>query len=163
MWVQFGLCRSLLGVLLGLLLQTLLGTLIGLLGKSGLLLGVSLGSLGCVYCFSLKDCRMCPFTFASDFGRYFSTSCSMSPGHVKRILLLVVVFMADVHGLQHVRWRKLLRSDFILFHTHYRQKDAQEFCIPSYSHFVRWLEEPCIEWNFCHVFRAWQSCWFLCQ
>ena len=107
-----GLCRSLLGVLLGLLLGTMLGALIGLLGTSGLLLGVSLGSLGCVDCFPFKDFRMCPFAVASDFGRYFWTSCSVSPGHVERKLLLIAVVMVDVHGLQHARWRKLLRSAF---------------------------------------------------
>ena len=36
----------------------------------------------------------------------------------------------------------------ISFFIHYRQNDAQEICIPSYSHFVRWLEEPYIAWIF---------------
>ena len=55
---------------------------------------------------------MCPFAVASDFGRDFWTSCLVSRGHVKRKLLLIVVVMVDVHGLQHARWRKVLRSDF---------------------------------------------------
>ena len=87
--MRVGLCRSLLGVLLGLLLGTMLGALIILLVTSGLLLGVSLGSLGCVECFPLKDFRMFPFAVASDFGRYFLTSCSVSPGHVESKLLLI--------------------------------------------------------------------------
>ena len=106
------LCRSLLGVLLGLLLGTMMGAFIGFLGTSGLLLGVSLGYLGCVDCFPLKDFRMCPFSVASDFGRYFWKSCSVSPGHMERKLFLIAVVMVDVHGLQHARWRKVLRSAF---------------------------------------------------
>ena len=88
----------------------MMGAFIGFLGTSGLLLGVSLGYLGCVDCFPLKDFRMCPFAVASDFGRYFCTSCLVSPGHVERKLFLIAVVMVDVHGLQHARWRKVLRS-----------------------------------------------------
>ena len=107
-----GLCRSLLGVLLGLLLGTMLGAFIGLLGTIGLLLGVSLVSLGFIDCFPLKDCQMCPFSVASGFGRYFWTSCLVSPGHVESKLLLISVVVVNVHGLQHTRWRKVLRSAF---------------------------------------------------
>ena len=52
----------------------------------GFLLGISFGSLGCVDCFPLNDFRMCPFAVASDFGRNFRKSCSVSPGHVERKL-----------------------------------------------------------------------------
>ena len=78
----------------------------------GFLLGVSLGSLGCVDCLPLKDFQMCPFAVASDLGRYFWTSYSVSPGHVERKLFLIAVVIVDVHGLQHARWRKVLRSAF---------------------------------------------------
>ena len=78
----------------------------------GFLLGVPLGSLGYVDFFPLMDFQMCPFAVASDFGRYFWTSCLVSPGHVESKLLLIAVVMVDVHGLQHARRIKFLRSDF---------------------------------------------------
>ena len=78
----------------------------------GFLLGFPLGSLGYVGCLTLKDCRMCPFAFASDFGRYFGTSCSVSLVHVERKLFLIAVVIVDVHGLQQARWRKVIRSAF---------------------------------------------------
>ena len=77
----------------------------------GILLGVSFGSLGCVDCFPLNDCRMCPFALASYFGRNFRTSCSVSPSHVRRFFLIAVINV-DVHGLHSTRWRKVHRSDF---------------------------------------------------
>ena len=52
--------------------------------RIGFLLGFPLGSLGRVDCFPLKDCLMCPFAVASDFGRNFRTSSSVSPGRVER-------------------------------------------------------------------------------
>ena len=55
---------------------------------------------------------MCPFSVASDFGRNFRTISSVSPSHVKRKLFLIAVVIVDVHGLQHLRRRKVLRSDF---------------------------------------------------
>ena len=55
---------------------------------------------------------MCYFSVASDFGRNFRTSSLVSPGHVERKLFLIAVVVVDVHGLQHARWIKVLRSDF---------------------------------------------------
>ena len=80
----------------------------------GFLLGVSFGSLGCVDCFPLNDCQMCPFYVASDFGRNFRTSCLVSPGHVERKLFFIAVINVDVHGLHSARWRKVHRSAFDL-------------------------------------------------
>ena len=80
--------------------------------RVGFLLGVPLGSLGRVDFFPLKYFLMCPFAVASDFGRNFRTSSLVSPGHVERIFLKIAVIIVDVHGLQHARWRKVLRSDF---------------------------------------------------
>ena len=93
---------------------------------------VSLGSLGFVVCFPLKDCRMCPFAIASDFGRDFRTSCLVSPGQVERELFLIALINVDVHGLHNARWRKYTGQFLILLRINYRQNDAQESCIPSY-------------------------------
>ena len=78
----------------------------------GVLLGVSIGSMGCVDCFPLNDFRMCPFAVASDFGRSFRTSCSVSPGQLERKLFFIALINVDVHGLQSARWRKVHRSAF---------------------------------------------------
>ena len=55
---------------------------------------------------------MCPFDVALDFGRNFRTSPLVSPGHVERKLFFIVVVVVDMHGIQHARWIKVLRSDF---------------------------------------------------
>ena len=97
---------------------------------------------------------MCLFAVASDFGRNFRTSSSVSPGHMEKKLFLIAVIIVDVHGLQHARWRKVLRSAFDFASYKLQKNDAQEFCIPSYLHFVRVLEGPYRELIYCRMFRA---------
>ena len=118
------------------------------------LTGVSLGSLGRVDCFPLRDCLICPFAVASDFVRNFRMSCSVSPGHLEKKLFLIAVIIVDVHGLQHAIWKKCSGQLLILPRIKYRQNDVQEFCIPSYLHFVRVLEVPYTELIYCRVFHA---------
>ena len=71
-----------------------------------------------------------------------------------RGFFLIAVVMVDVHELQHARWRKVLRSAFDFASYTLPENDVQEFFIPSYLHFVWWLEEALIALSFCHVFRA---------
>ena len=105
---------------------------------------------------------MCPFTVASDFWRNFWTSCLMSPGHVERNLFFISDISVDVHGLHSARWRQVHRSAFDLDSYKLPEKWRSGIFIPSYFHFVRVLEGPCIYMFDCHVFRVWCVCWSFC-
>jgi hypothetical protein len=55
-------------------------------------------------CVVLAFCRCwfkCPFVVAVDFDRYFSTACSVNPGHDKKFPFIMAVIQVDLTGLKH--------------------------------------------------------------